>query len=641
MGACERDVTLSLVRWTSWIAAAVMGGLVASVPWQLSVAQPEARARRTDVMPVNQIRPGMKGYGLTVFEGTTPEKFGVEVIDVIKNFRPRQDAILIRTSHPRLEVAKVVRGMSGSPIYIDGKMIGAYAYGWSFGQEPVAGVTPIANMLEDLERPLPDAIHGWPLRLLPEGRRERFPKPIARAPVEPSVTSYQGAVESYDLAQHAQQLAGRREPASPDAVGLRPVGTPLLMGGLGDSALSYARELFQPLGLEPMQGGGGDAGVEPGAPTRYVDGGAIAVQLIRGDMSATGLGTVTRVEGDRLVAFGHPMMESGVTALPTAIGRVSWFLASQAASFKLGVAVRPLGTLLNDRPASIVVSQAAEAPVIPVSLAIDGVPGLPERRWDFEIAHEKFMTPSFLAVALGSAVQTTAAERQDVSWNAVSKIEIKGYGELELEDFGVSVGGTPDPREFGRTNLVGSIAGILNNPWESAFVTRVTTNVKLTYARELVRLRGAQLLESEVYAGEPARIRLLLVPFAGKPFTRQISVPIPKHLAGRTVKLTIRPGHSVMREKPAPDSLAEFIEVLKDPIYPPKSVVISYDDGTGVAFRGRIAEQLPPGALDTINQSTDTVSPEPFKSEMRHVTLFDDFMLGSDTVSVKVKPVLR
>jgi hypothetical protein len=625
------------------MAAAVVGGLLASVPWQLRVAQAEGRAMRPDIMPVSEIRPGMKGYGLTVFEGTTPERFGVEVIDVIKNFRPRQEAILIKTEHPRLEVAKVVRGMSGSPIYIDGKMIGAYAYGWSFGQEPVAGVTPIRHMLDDLERPLPASIQGWPLKLLPEERNERSPQPGLKRSSLPgdSATRFAGVPNEYSLEAHAAQLAARRAPVSDEAGGLRPVGTPLLMGGMSDTALGFARDLFQPLGLEPMQGGGGDGGIEPGAPNRYVDGGAIAVQLIRGDMSATGLGTVTRVEGDRLVAFGHPMMESGVTSLPTAVGRVSWFLASQAASFKLGVAVRPVGSLINDRPASIVVSQSAQAPVIPVSLVIEGVPGLPERRWDFEVAHEKFMTPSFLAVALGNAVQTTASERQDVSWRADSKVEIEGYGELDLEDFGVSVGGTPDMREFGRSNLVASVGGIMTNPWEQTFVKRVTTRIKLSYARELVRLRGAQVLESEVDAGGAARIRLTLVPYAGKPFTRVISVPIPKHLAGRTLKLTIRPGHSVPREKPLPDSLGEFIETLKDPIYPPKSVVVSYDDGTGVAFRGRIAQQLPPGALDVIAQKSDTITPDSFKSEVRNVTLFDDFMIGNDTVSVRVKPVMR
>jgi hypothetical protein len=139
-------------------------GLLAAVPSGLKTAQAGPVTARSDTMPVSQIKRGMKGYGLTVFEGTRPERFDVEVIDVLKNFRPRQDLILIKTKHPRLEVAKVVAGMSGSPIYLDNKMVGAYAYGWSFGAEPVAGVTPIDNMIDDLVRPLPDKIFGWPLK---------------------------------------------------------------------------------------------------------------------------------------------------------------------------------------------------------------------------------------------------------------------------------------------------------------------------------------------------------------------------------------------------------------------------------------------------------------------------------------------
>src|SRR5690606_6424311 len=140
-------------------------GLVVGLPLRVPRASAESRNSRPDTMDVKDIKPGMKGYGLTVFEGTQPEKFAVEVIDVLRNFRPRQDLVLIKTTHPRLEVAKVVAGMSGSPIYVDGKMIGAYAYGWTFGAEPIAGVTPIGNMLDDLARPLPSFVHGWPTRV--------------------------------------------------------------------------------------------------------------------------------------------------------------------------------------------------------------------------------------------------------------------------------------------------------------------------------------------------------------------------------------------------------------------------------------------------------------------------------------------
>src|SRR6185436_19254679 len=247
----------------------------------------------------------MKGYGLTVFEGTRPERFDVEVIDVLKNFRPRQDLILIKTKHPRLEVAKVVAGMSGSPIFLDNKMIGAYAYGWSFGSEPVAGVTPIDNMLEELQRPLPDQIFGWPLK--PGGKASPAHGPQAMN----DAGRFRGA--RYDLKEHAHALAQRSAPAG--AITAAPVATPLLVGGMTNGAIALTRDLLSPLGIEPLQAGGGGA-QDPSAPTRYENGGAIGVQLIRGDMSAMGLGTVTRVEGDKLVAFGHPMMEAGVTSLP-------------------------------------------------------------------------------------------------------------------------------------------------------------------------------------------------------------------------------------------------------------------------------------------------------------------------------------
>jgi hypothetical protein len=596
-------------------------------------------------MTVDQIRPGMKGHGLTVFEGTRPEKFGVEVIDVIKNFRPRQDAILIKTFHPRLDVVNVVRGMSGSPIYIDGKMIGAYAYGWSFGKEPVAGVTPIESMLEDLERPLPKSIFGWPLEPLPVTKkaapREASRDTGGQDSAESAANRFVGTVTDYQLDEHAAQLGERNGTGGKkDMGGLRAVATPILLGGMGEIASGMARELLEPLGLEPQQGGGGGA-PDPNAPLHYEDGGAIAVQLISGDLSATGLGTVTRVEGDRLVAFGHPMMGGGVTALPTAVGRVSWFLASEAASFKLGSAVRPLGALVNDRQASIVVSETAKAPVVKVAFHIDGVPGAPYRDWNFEVAHEKFMTPTFLAMALGDALQATASERQDISWTAESKLRIKGQPEVSLEDFGVSIGGTPDPREFIRSHLVSSVGGVLNNPWEPAMVESIDVKIKLDYARDIVRLREARAQETEVDAGQPVNVVLTLIPFAGPPLTRTISVPVPKYLAGSTLKLSIRPGHSVPREKATPETLGEFVSNLEDPIFPPKSVVVSYAAGGGVAFKGRVAENLPPGALDSIRQRAASFSPEAFKSNRYHVVELEDFMVGSDSVSVKVRPLLR
>jgi hypothetical protein len=625
--------TSRAVRLSTWLVLLVTLGLLLPLPLGLRRAEAGDLTTRRDVMPLDQIRRGMKGYGLTVFEGTKPERFEVEVIDVLKNFRPRQDLILIKTRHPRLEVAKVVAGMSGSPIYINDKMIGAYAYGWTFGAEPVAGVTPIQNMIEDLVRPLPDRIDGWPLRVLPAGGRIALDtRPLAPA----------GDPMRYDLREHAQRIAARRAVTMPgDGSPLLPVATPLLVGGLTSGAVTLAKDLLAPLGLEPLQAGGGGAN-EPNAPRRFEDGGAIGVQLIRGDMSAMGLGTVTRVEGDRLVAFGHPMMEAGVTALPTAIGKVLWFLASDMRSFKIGMAVRDIGALVNDRQASIVVSHAAKAPTIPVSMKIRGVPGLPSANWNFDIAHEKFMTPSFVAVALGSALQAIANERQDVSWTATSTLSIRDYGNVKLEDYGVAVGGTPEPGEFSRSNLVRAVGAVMNNPWQPAFVERVAMDIELRYSREILRLRGAELLQPEIDAGQPAKIRLTLQPFSGPQQTRVISVPIPAHLAGQTLTLEIAPGYAEEREAAPPETLAAMIQNLENQVYPPRSALVTFSTGSpAVSFRGRVAKNLPPGALDALRPTTSSVGPDAFQSNSRLVVPLSEFMVGRDKVTVKVRPVLR
>jgi hypothetical protein len=628
------------VRSSSLLFSAALLGLLLPLPLGLGRAHADGASSRPDIMPVSDIRPGMKGYGLTVFQGTKPERFDVEVIDVLKNFRPKQDLILVKTKHPRLEITKVVAGMSGSPIYLNDKMIGAYAYGWSFGSEPVAGVTPIRNMLDELARPLPDRIDGWPLKFLPQAARANG-KGERQASNDAS-HRYQGDLAHYDVREHAAQLSRALGADSSHTLSaLTPVSTPILMGGMSSRSIAFAQTLLSPLGLEPLQAGGG-ATAEASAPTRYVDGGAVGVELVRGDMSALGLGTVTRVEGDKLVAFGHPMSELGVTALPTAIGRVIWFLASDQRSFKIGMAVRDVGALVNDRQSAIVVSHSAKAPVIPITMSIHGAPGFPSANWSFEVAHDKFMTPSFASLALGSALQAVANEHQDVSWTATSKLKVQGFPELTLQDYGVAMGGTPEAGEFVRTNLVRAMGSVLNNPWQPAIIERASMTVELHYARDILRLRGVDLLESEIDAGAPARIRLTLVPFSGPAITRVVSVPIPAHLAGQTVALEIEPGYTEERDQAAPDTLADLIKNLENPVYPAKSAVVTFGAGdAAVSFKGRVAHNLPPGALDVIRPETSSIAPESFATTTRVVLELPQFMVGRDRVSVTVRPVLR
>jgi hypothetical protein len=627
------------LRHISIIPLAAALGLFASIPLTLRLAR-AVPAAPEPTMPVSEIKTGMKGYGLTVFRGTDPERFDVEVLGILRQFRPHQDLVLIKTSHPRLEIAKVVAGMSGSPVYLNGRMIGAYAYGWQFGSEPIAGVTPISSMMDELARPLP-ILRPLPLPgAIGEVRREG-----AHASLEGEAggTTYAGNAGDYDLRAHARQLAERAGGTGPsDGPKLIPVSTPILLGGLSEGATKVARDLLEPLGLDPVQGGGAGDNTDPEAPTRFVNGGAIGVQMVRGDISAMGLGTVTRVEGDKLVAFGHPMMNAGISAMPTAIGRVLWVLASQQRSFKLGEAVRPLGALVNDRQAAIVVDSKTAAPTFPATVDIEGVDGAPHKSWSFTIAHDKFMSPSFVALAVGSAIEATTSERRDVSWRAITEITVAGYGSIKLEDAGVAVGGTPDADDWSHSRAVRAVGALLNNPWQATRIEKVTTKVSVRFTHDTARLRGVDVVSDTIDAGRPARLRLHLIPFAGPEEQKVIEVPIPTELAGKDVEIELAPGYTEAPELPSPERFVDLVANLPRQSYPIDSIIASIKLAEhGVAFHGQVASRLPPGALDVLRTASDTAAPEPFVSYVRTAIPIHRLLEGKDRVHLHVRPVLR
>ena len=629
------SMLIAVLRTATLFGLALLVGLALSVPLAMRQAQAEGSKTRRDILPLSQVRAGMKGYGLTVFEGTKPEKFDVEVIGVQKGFLPRQDLILIKTRHPRLDVTRVVAGMSGSPIFLEGKMAGAYAYGWTFPREAVAGVTPIENMLSDLDRPIPSKIFGWPLSMVGATRSQ-----AQHTAQSDASTRFISAPGHYRVVEHASQLA-KRLPTLGSLGDVRPVETPMLLGGTNAFGLQIAETLFRPMGFEPLQAGGAGAN-EADAPERFVDGGSLGVQLVSGDVSAMPLGTVTRVEGDRLLGFGHPLMSAGITALPTAIAKVLWFWASEYRSFKVGFPVRTVGALLGDRQSSIVVSQSAKAPTIPVTLDVVGVEGMHKNTWHFQVAHEKFMAPSFLATAIGSAIQAVVSERRDVSWSLDSKVTLDNARELTLEDFGVSSGGTIGAEEILSSNLVSSTGALLNNPWQSMFVKNIHSTLTLHYARDILRLRGVQVLNPEVDAGKPVRLRVTLLPWEGPPQYQVLTVPLPAQFAGETVNIEVVPGYTETPETAAPETLGELISNLDVPVFSPKSLLIKYNSpGSTLAYRGRVASHLPPGAVDSLMPTTSSIAPTAQASPTRLIYPVSNYVVGKDRVTVRVKAVLR
>jgi hypothetical protein len=633
---CYGGALVRRLRSLPLVFAAV---LVAAVP-ALSLRPLAARAdaAKSPLMELDAVKVGMKGYGLTVFKGTEPERFDIEVIGVLSKFRPNQDLILIKTPHERLNIAHTVAGMSGSPIYIDGKMIGAYAYGWQFGSEPIAGVTPIENMMRDLARPIPPEI------LRPLASPGSPPKRAGGKRADLGSESFSGSLADYSVRTHAKQLAAHGQGGHDVPLGTRlaPAFTPLMISGMGDRTAAALHDLFLPLGLETQQGGGGGGKIDPNAPTRFVDGGAIGVQMVRGDISMMGLGTVTRVEGDRLVAFGHPMMQGGITLLPTAIGKIHWILASEQRSFKIGEPVRPVGALINDQQASIVVDHKAEAPTFPLTVEVEGAVGAPKTTWNMEVALDRFLTPSLLGSAMGSTVESTVSERRDAMWEAKTKIHIRGYGVLEMTDFGVTQGSSPDADTFFRSRAVLAAGMVLNNRWETAVVDKVEMKMKIAFKRDLLTLRGATVLDGEVEAGQKARIQVKFWQFDGAEQTKVIDLPMPAELAGRDVDVELLPSWAELPELPSPENLGALIANLASINDAPDTLVATYHaKDAGVMFQGHIAKQLPPSMLDSLRPTGDSASPEPIVTTVRTRFPIGRYIDGRDRVRVRVRESLR
>lgn len=588
------------------------------------LAQSQPRGSSALLMPIDEVRPGMRGYGLTVFHGTRPERFDLEVVEVVHNFRPHMDVILIRPAHPILDHAGTVAGMSGSPIFLEGRLAGAYAYGWEFGRDPVAGVTPIASMLAELRRPrrtppgmLPGS--GIPIEVAPTGRRS----------------------DAADLVTDPWSALMRRAQASRAPVqtaygALVPVATPLVVGGVGTAAMRTLTEAFEPFGIVPVQagGGGGPSAPPADAPTHYENGGAVAVRLISGDISGNITGTVTLAQNGQLVAFGHPMMGMGETAVPAAVARVLWIMASERRSMKISEPVRDLGALIQDRPSTVVVDERAAAPTIPVRVSVRGVDGAPHAEWNVTVAGHRAFSSRLAASVLETALEETAGDQGDVAWTVRSRVTMRGRGTVEFVDHGAGNGGVQ------ASSTASEFMGrIMDNAFGVIPVDRVDYEVELRWARDFSYIRHASLSRSEVDPGEAVELRVSLARYGEAPEVRSVRIEVPRELAGRDLDVEVSGGGETPPDLAEPESLDDLVRNLTTR-FPDDALVVSVRmPGTGLTLRGRVVQNLPSSALDALRPGSSSDGGEPLWNVRRTVVPVGRIVIGRDRVRLRVREV--
>jgi len=508
-------------------------------------------------IPISEIQRGQKGYGLSVFAGTQPERFDVEVIGVMRNVSPDVSYILARLTGKGLEKSGVAGGMSGSPVFLDGRLAGAVAFSWAFTNEAIAGITPIESMRQ---------LSGLkPLPLTPP------PPPVKLSDL------LAGRVPEDLLTTQLQKLQPRFVDGAVSAVQWS-------ASGFGQQSQGMLR---QALGSVAS---GGKA--QPGTvPDDLAPGSAVAVVLVDGDFELAAYGTVTDHYGDQVLAFGHPFLGLGPVRVPMATSEVLTVLSSQNTSFKIQNSGRIVGAFEQDRKMGIQGRIGAEAPMVPMVLRIGG-----ERPREFHMRLAEL--PEFMPLLVGSSVlaglesasYTTGSQSIDLT----ARLRLKKYGDLEVrQSFDGENAGT-DAAAF----LLSVVAYLSQNTLENVSLENVEVELDQTTQPRFATLVGANASRTVVRPGEAVTLNLDLVAYRGDRFRHSVSVDLPEDLPAGRYSLLVGDGASVdaarlQMEPSEPVTFQQALDLMRSFHSRRDLMVLGVYGGPGLSVAGEVMPRLP------------------------------------------------
>jgi len=508
-------------------------------------------------IPLAEVQRGQRGYGLSVFAGTEPERFDVEVIGIMRNVSPDISYILARLTGKGLEKSGVAAGMSGSPVFLDGRLAGAVAFSWSFTNEAIAGITPIESMRQ---------LSGLkPLPLSPP------PPPVGLSDL------LAGRLPQDLLTTQLAKLQPRFVEGASSAI-------QWAASGFGERSTGLLR---QALGSVTS---GGKA--EPGSvPDILVPGGAVAVVLVDGDFQLAAYGTVTDHYGDQVLAFGHPFLGLGPVRVPMATSEVLTVLSSQNASFKIQNTGRIVGAFEQDRKMGIQGRIGAEAPMAPLVLRIGG-----ERPREFHMRLAEL--PEFMPLLVGSSVlaglesasYTTGSQSLDMT----AHLRLKGYGDLEVrQSFDGENAGT-DAAAF----LLSVVAYLSQNTLERVSLENVEVELEQSTQPRFATLVGANASRTVVRPGDRVTLNLELVAYRGDRFRHSLSLDLPQDLPAGRYSLLVGDGASVdaarlAMEPSEPVTFPQALELMRSFHSRRDLMVLGVYSGAGLSVAGEVMPRLP------------------------------------------------
>jgi SpoIVB peptidase S55 len=568
------------------------------------------------LMPVEEIRPGMIGVGRTVFEGTELREFKVQIIGVLRNVQgPKRDLILARLEGGSLAESGVAQGMSGSPVYIDGRLIGAVSYSiGAFPKEPIAGITPIAEMKD-----------ATPLPRRPGSVQARLELPITPEGLHASL-----AAASARIAPFARRPADVQTIGFPASEGaqlgpmLRPISTPLLLGGFEPGAIDLIAGAFRGAGFTPVVTGAGPSSQPTSPPGPLREGDAIGVALATGDLDMGATGTVTHIDGDRIYAFGHPLYNLGPAAFPLTRAYVHTVLPSLMASFKISSMGETIGTMHQDRATAIAGTLGKGPALVPVTVtlqrtadATSGTPeGAPTRTFKYSIVNDQMFTPLITYVALFNTLSAYERQFGAATFAVSSKARLKGHNDLLLEDVF-----TGDSAMLGASTAIGGpLSVLLANDREPITVEGLDIAVTVSEVPRTVSIERVWLDDIRPRAGRTTPLKILTRSYRGEEKILTVAIDIPSNAPGR-LSILVTDGRQLnameqreQRRTLEPQSASQLVKILNDTRRNNRIYVRLMSGTPGAVVKGETMAALPPSVLSILESDRNGGSFTPLRS---------------------------
>lgn len=573
------------------VALALVLSLVTLVGYGLRTATSQV----TSHMPVSEVRPGMVGIGRTVFAGTRVEEFRVNILGVIENvIGPQRHLILARLEGGPLAETGVIAGMSGSPVYVDARLVGAISYALgAFSKEPIAGITPIDEMTAaaafDTPRPAAARVHlDFPLtreNLVAAFRKAlNWNRPFAERPEDARLIGVSGVAG-----------LGSRELGTV----LRPIATPLVMAGFEPELADMLGLAFQDQGFVPT--GGGSSEARPGempfeGPLKPGD--AIGVTFVDGDLLLGGTGTVTHLEGDRVYAFGHAVYNLGPTQFPMTRAYVYTVLPSLFSSMKLSTTGEVIGTMLQDRSTTIAGRLGPGPDLIPVTLTLEADRGS-NRTFHFRVVKDQLLTPlmsySALLNTLISYERRSGAATFSVSGQAV----LNKYGSITFENL---FSGGDSPAMDAAASIIMPITALVTNDDEAVEIERLDLTIKSSEEPRTATLERIWIDDVRPRPGRTVPLKILMHTYRGQDVLRSVPIEIPANATGRLSVIVSDAQHLARAEQreanlPRPRSVPQLVRTLNKARKNNTLYVRLLGSDAGAVVNGELLSSLPPSVL--------------------------------------------